>query len=100
VTIRRYLSLGEIAAAMGVSRDWLYRHVRRLERDHGFPSSVPGLPNRRDPAAIEAWQNRAQGTPVPADPSATGDDELSRWTVELDRRAAATAGYEKKSRPA
>ena len=36
------MSLREVAAAIGISADWLYRHLRRLQQDHGFPEPVRG----------------------------------------------------------
>jgi predicted DNA-binding transcriptional regulator AlpA len=83
------MSLREVAAAIGISADWLYRHLGRLEQEHAFPPPVPGLIRRRwNRAAIEAWLNRAPGPEPPVVPLAD-DDELARWAAELDRRAAA-----------
>jgi predicted DNA-binding transcriptional regulator AlpA len=82
------MSLREVAAAIGISADWLYRHLSRLQEDHGFPEPVPGLTRRRwNRAAVEAWLNRAPGPPPTPPP--TDDYELARWAAELDRRAAA-----------
>lgn len=82
--IHRYLTLGEIADAMGVSRAWLYNNHARLEREHGFPGPAPGFGARRDATAVEAWQRRTM--PAELQPK-SGQLDVAEWREELDRRA-------------
>lgn len=90
--IHRYLTMRQVAAALGVSHSWLYDNVARLEREHGFPASAPGMGKRRDGAAIEAWQNRQLPPELrPAD-TAPPADELAAWSEEYDRRLDQFAG--------
>ena len=96
--MRKLLSHREVAEAMGVSSDWLYRHKRILET-RGFPRPVPVI-GRYDPLAIQRWQDAQIGTPVapvpPASPPvAAAAPETTRpdddFDAELDARAAAIA---------
>lgn len=78
----------QVAAMLNKSYDWFLRHRKSLEADHGFPATVPGIPNRWDPLAIRAWIARGRAeleapTPAPND----GRD----WGAELDKRAGELA---------
>lgn len=83
MAIHRYLTLKEIALAMGMTPAWLYRHVRELER-HGFPTPAPGMGQRRDAAAVEAWQQRQIERDRRAVSLAVKPED---WAATLDRRA-------------
>lgn len=48
------LTLAEVAALLGKSTDWLYRHRSELERDHGFPPPIPLL-RVWERAAVVRW---------------------------------------------
>lgn len=98
--IRRYLTHEEVAVALGVSREWLYRNKRRLERDEAFPLPVRGLDKLYDPAAIELWQDRqiepaASPPPAPAasEPPANPESKIADLLDERAKRiASATKG--------
>ena len=78
---RRCVSLKGVADILGVSIDWMHRHVRELRDKHGFPQPLPVL-RRYDPIAIEAWldcQRRAAAVAAEVEP----DD----WAARLDARA-------------
>lgn len=97
--MRKLLTLDEVAAQLGVSREWLYRNKRRLEKQHGFPGEFPGVPRRYDPLAITLWQNAqlpaalrdAPGAPAPAAPIEPEPAAAADWENVLDARAAAIA---------
>ncbi len=104
--MRRYLTHAEVAIALGVSPQWLYRNKRRLEREHGFPEPAPGMRgdggNLYDPKAITLWQDGAlertggvrQTITVTLPPSIQPDAEDQGDAVAelLDSRARALAG--------
>lgn len=75
-------STAEVAAALGVSRGWLYRHGRALHAA-GFPAPLP-IVRRYDPAAVRAWIASQRGE-EPPDPPA--EDDIAGWAAHLDRRA-------------
>ena len=84
-------SLDELAALIGRSRDWLYRHRRRLEDKEGLPKPIlPGGRMRWHRASIDAWlaRHHPQAQPLRAanDDAApvipAGDGE---WTDYLAR---------------
>jgi hypothetical protein len=89
----RALTVAEVADLLRVSVAWFRRHRDGLRRDHGFPSPVPGLRDRYDPLAIEAWfaRHRAGAAPAAEDAAPAPLD----WDSLLDARAlgqAAPAG--------
>lgn len=90
-TIRRYLSLREVAAAMGVTARWLYGNRARLTRECGFPRAALGLRYRWDEADIVAWQDRMRTNSCPVaqhvDVRLQLPDNID-WAAELDRRAS------------
>ena len=56
---RRQLQLltnADLAKLFGVTPDWLYRHAKRLQDDHGMPAPLPGFGQIRwDPVALRRW---------------------------------------------
>lgn len=52
---RELIPLHELRRRLGVSMAWWSKHARRLERELGFPTAVPGFPQHYDTAALEAW---------------------------------------------
>jgi hypothetical protein len=87
--IRRYLTLRQIAKAMGRSPSWLYVHLPELVEKHGFPPAAPGQGSRRDEGAVEAWQRKAMPADLCAPVPAPAPNDHEGWAAELDRRAAA-----------
>jgi hypothetical protein len=96
----RTWNLAQVAAFFGHHETWLYRRIKKLQDDKGFPRPLIG--HRYDPLAILAWR-LAQMPPacraamqtvippaLPGDPNAAFDPE--RWADELDRRAMAIGG--------
>lgn len=94
--MRDALTLTMVADAFKISKDWFYRHRRRLEREHGFPLPMPGFKEPRwDPRALELWQDeqlRKAGLlpPMGADPAQPPLPGVD-WADVLDRRAEAVA---------
>ena len=88
----RVLTGADVADLLRVSKAWFRSHRAELQRDHGFPLTVPGLRDRYDPLAIEAWFARQRdGAAPPAD----AEPPPSDWDALLDARAlgqAAPAG--------
>jgi IS30 family transposase len=78
-------STRDIAAYLQKAPSWASRNLRRLQRDHGFPSAVPGIPHRYNPDQVRAWAE-GRGAAIVA-PAAVPVD----WANELDRRAEAMA---------
>jgi predicted DNA-binding transcriptional regulator AlpA len=73
------LTRGEVAAKLKRSMNWLNRHIRNLQTEHGFPKALPVI-GRWDGRAIDAWIQRQAG------PVQTLSIELDPATL-LDRRA-------------
>lgn len=84
------ISAAEAAERLGITLSVFQRRRRRL-RQAGFPEPVPGLFNRYDPLAIEAWLAR-QRTPTQAAERKPLDEQ--DWDRILDERAAAFAHQE------
>lgn len=89
--VHRYLSVTQLAEAMGVSKGWLYHHIKRLQRDYNFPLEVSAMgvgKNRRfDAVAVEAWQTQQQPGHLKPQPATLDEADLDAWRAELDRRA-------------
>lgn len=88
----RLLTVAQVAARLGIATETLYRTIRRLRDDHGFPRPLPGLSHRYDPLAIDAWiaRWRAEAPRLPEDP-----DNLAKIQAEIDRRADALGRKER-----
>lgn len=87
------LTLAQVAKRFGKSRIWMYRHMRDLAANHGFPPPIPGFGRVWDPRAIEAWleAQRAPKPPIAAAPDAAAVAPELDWAEILDQRAAALA---------
>lgn len=83
MTVRRLLTSRDVAALLGVTREYFYRRRATLEAK-GFPPPIPALGNRWDPTAIDAWLARERGE-APAEPA--GWEE--RLAARLDTPAPA-----------
>lgn len=90
ILIDRYLTLRQVAIAIGVSARWLYMHRPRLAAEHGFPAPAPGMGKRWAEAEIVAWQRRGLSPAALAATPAEAEDDASagEWAQWLDRRAA------------
>lgn len=85
------MPLAELAARLGRSRDWLYRHRNRLHADDGLPPPLTrgGRP-MWDRASIEAWLTRHH----PARPAQAANDSVRPPPRDDDGwRAALAAEY-------
>ena len=79
----RLITRRELAAKLGVTVEWTYRH---LARHQDFPRAA--LPNRWSEAAIDIWiTRRSEGTLT----HRSNGDSAVDWDSELDRRAVAIA---------
>ncbi len=94
--MRRYLSLRQVATAIGKDEWWMHRHIRRLIRDHGFPPRDAAM-GGWDEGSLRAWQD-ARLTPAQraalgiAEPSPAAAIQIALSEdvdlgAELDRRA-------------
>lgn len=74
--IRPLLTAHQVAAALSLrsARSFLGRRAA-LEAE-GFPRPVRGLPDRWDPAAIEAWLSAQRPAAAPADALAAAEQTL------------------------
>lgn len=89
----RALTVAEVADLLRVSAAWFRANRRRLGQDHGFPTPLPGLRDRYDPLAIDAWFARHRDAAVPT--AASAAPAPLDWDSLLDARAlgqAAPAG--------
>ena len=87
----RLLTAHQVADLFGLKRRQFMARRRRMEAQHGFPPPVAGLPDRWDPAAIEAWL-RAQRPPEAAATTDAAEQLL------LDRARAMQAGLDAEAR--
>ena len=87
---RRLYTTSDVALALNIPLNRLYRTIRVLRTQHGFPQPVPGLGSLYDPLAIDAWlaRQRAASLPPGAAQPAAEPDGIDGWQAELDRRAA------------
>ncbi len=76
----------EVAKRLGHTPKWLYRNLKRLQRESGFPLAIPVV-RRWDGAAIDRWI-AAKSTPAVSG-SAPLDD--AAMAALLDQRAAQLA---------
>lgn len=77
--------LADLAARLGHSYSWMRQNIRRLQRAHGFPGTIPGCGNVYDPLAVEAWLARQRDHVV----AQSVDTSPPDWATILDQRAAA-----------
>lgn len=81
----------ELAARLGRSTDWLYRHFDRLVIEDRMPLPLSSIGRRRwDRATIEAWLGRHHPL-APAAPPA--NDNAGRPAGDQDWRAYLAQAY-------
>lgn len=60
--MQRLLTAHQVAELLALDGPRAFaQRRRRLEAEHGFPPPVPGVGQRWDPLAIEAWRRRIRG---------------------------------------
>lgn len=85
----RPIKLAKVADMIGRSLPWIYRNIRTLQADHGFPKPLPVI-RLYDPLAIEQWVAKQRGEVSPA--AAVSGQPPIDWAAVLDERAAGLAG--------
>ena len=68
------ITLDEIAGELGIARRSAAHAVRRLQRAHGFPPGLPGLPTRFSRHLVASWF-RTNGGLASASPSPANDEQ-------------------------
>ena len=89
-TIPRLLTLSDVADAMGVPVNLLYRRIAVLRDQHGFPAPVAGFRGLYHPAAVSAWLDSQNIVSVSFGRVAERNETqvLDDWAARLDARAA------------
>jgi hypothetical protein len=64
------LTATQVAEILAITRRAFLARRRGLEQRHNFPAAVAGLPDRWDPAAIDAWLAAQRQATMPDQPSA------------------------------
>lgn len=86
--MRPYLTLRQVAKALGKEPWWMYRHLKRLQAEHGFPRRDAAM-GGFDALAVTAWQDRRAGIGPAMVGPVTPPEDIAAWADELDRRAGA-----------
>jgi predicted DNA-binding transcriptional regulator AlpA len=92
MTNRTLLNIAQVAADLGKSATWFFRHRKALEEQHGFPPPLLAggkCSMRWDPEAIKLWKDR--GIPAHLRPDAVTISVNDNLAAELDARAARLA---------
>ena len=85
--MRSLLTAAQVADRLQITVRAFWARRRSLEAEHGFPAPVPGIGQRWDPAAIQAWQDRTGGL----DRHDRGDDGAELRLIARAREISACA---------
>jgi hypothetical protein len=88
--MQRLLTAHQVAEILALDGPRAFaQRRRRLEEEHGFPPPVPGVGQRWDPLAIEAWRRRIRGEAAPALHDGPGNDNVEDLLIVRARTMAA-----------
>lgn len=93
MSMRRGLTIPDLANLLGKNVRWFYRNHKKLTDDHGFPPPVPGLGHVWDSAAINDWLDQQR---QPALILRGPDPKIEiNWDNELEARLQKAAAPER-----